>query len=87
MGTWDEMPAKMREKYAGINSQVGFGVEPRTPEEEDQIRDIIKVPMTRPRNIFEIHLQEGFDEAHARLWNIFRHELNLKNGATASAQS
>jgi NitT/TauT family transport system ATP-binding protein len=43
------------------------------------IRDIIKVPMSRPRNIFEIHRQDGFDETHARLWNIFRHELNVKD--------
>ncbi|HEY7220097.1 MAG TPA: ABC transporter ATP-binding protein, partial [Candidatus Binatia bacterium] len=42
-----------------------------------KIKDVIKVPMARPRNIFEIHRQEGFDEAHARLWNIFRHELNI----------
>ena len=43
-----------------------------------QVKDIIKVPMDRPRNIFEIHRQEGFDEAHAKLWNIFRHELKLQ---------
>jgi NitT/TauT family transport system ATP-binding protein len=43
-----------------------------------KIKDIIRVPMERPRNIFEIHLQEGFDEAHARLWNIFRHELKIQ---------
>jgi ABC-type nitrate/sulfonate/bicarbonate transport system ATPase subunit len=42
-----------------------------------KIKDIIKVPMARPRNIFEIHRQEGFDEAYGRLWNIFRHELNI----------
>jgi NitT/TauT family transport system ATP-binding protein len=42
-----------------------------------KIKDIVKVPMSRPRNIFEIHRQEGFDEAHQRLWNIFRHELNI----------
>jgi NitT/TauT family transport system ATP-binding protein len=42
-----------------------------------KIKDIIDVPMARPRNIFEIHRQEGFDEAYGRLWNIFRHELNL----------
>lgn len=43
-----------------------------------KIKDIIEVPMARPRNIFEIHRQEGFDEAYGRLWNIFRHELNLQ---------
>jgi NitT/TauT family transport system ATP-binding protein len=42
-----------------------------------KIKDIIDVPMTRPRNIFEIHRQEGFDEAYGRLWNIFRHELKI----------
>src|SRR6266446_5624971 len=41
-----------------------------------KIKDIIKVTMARPRNIFEIHRQEGFDDAHSRLWNIFRHELH-----------
>jgi NitT/TauT family transport system ATP-binding protein len=49
------------------------------------IRDVIKVPMSRPRNIFEIHRQDGFDETHARLWNIFRHELNVKDNGAASA--
>jgi NitT/TauT family transport system ATP-binding protein len=44
-----------------------------------KIKDVITVPMSRPRNIFEIHRQEGFDEAHARLWNIFRHELNIQD--------
>jgi NitT/TauT family transport system ATP-binding protein len=43
-----------------------------------RIKDVIQVPMARPRNIFEIHRQEGFDEAYSRLWNIFRHELNIK---------
>jgi NitT/TauT family transport system ATP-binding protein len=42
-----------------------------------KIMDVIKVPMNRPRNIFEIHRQEGFDEAYGRLWNIFRHELRI----------
>jgi len=34
--------------------------------------------MKRPRDIFEIHRQDGFDRAYGRLWNIFRHELNIK---------
>jgi NitT/TauT family transport system ATP-binding protein len=42
-----------------------------------KIKDVIKVPMARPRNIFEIHRQPGFDEAYSRLWTIFRHELNI----------
>jgi NitT/TauT family transport system ATP-binding protein len=43
-----------------------------------KIKDIIKVPMERPRNIFEIHRQQGFDQAYGKLWNIFRHELNIR---------
>jgi NitT/TauT family transport system ATP-binding protein len=42
------------------------------------IKDVIQVPMSRPRNIFEIHRQEGFDEAYGRLWEIFRHQLSIK---------
>jgi NitT/TauT family transport system ATP-binding protein len=49
------------------------------------IRDVITVSMSRPRNIFEIHRQDGFDEAHAKLWNIFRHELNLKDDGSTAA--
>ncbi|HEY7320417.1 MAG TPA: ABC transporter ATP-binding protein [Candidatus Binatia bacterium] len=45
-----------------------------------QIKDIINVPMGRPRNIFEIHREPGFDQAYERLWNIFRHELRIGAG-------
>ena len=50
-----------------------------------KIKDVIKISMARPRNIFEIHRQEGFDEAYGRLWNIFRHELNI--GRASEQQS
>jgi len=43
-----------------------------------RIKDVIEVPMARPRNIFEIHRQDGFDDAYGQLWNIFRHELRKK---------
>jgi NitT/TauT family transport system ATP-binding protein len=42
-----------------------------------RIKEVITIPMSRPRNIFAIHRQAGFAEAHERLWNIFRHELNF----------
>ncbi len=44
-----------------------------------RVKDVIEVPMKRPRNIFEIHRQEGFDAAYSRLWNIFRNELNIRS--------
>jgi hypothetical protein len=48
IGTWDELPAKMREKYAGINTQISFGADPRNPDEVEQIKDIIAQLKTIP---------------------------------------
>ncbi len=48
MGTWDELPAKMREKYAGINTEVSFGARPANADEEDQIKEIISELKTIP---------------------------------------
>ena len=48
IGTWDELPSKMREKYAGINTQVNFGAEPRNPDEEAQIKEIVAALKTIP---------------------------------------
>ena len=43
IGTWDELPAKMREKYAGINTQISFAAgDHKNPDEEAQIREIIQ---------------------------------------------
>ena len=48
VGTWDDLPAKMREKYAGINTQIGFGAEARNPDEEEQIKELIAELKTIP---------------------------------------
>jgi probable F420-dependent oxidoreductase len=48
IATWDELASAMREKYAGINSQVSFAAEPRNPDEEAQIREIIAELKTIP---------------------------------------
>ncbi len=48
IGTWDELPAKMREKYAGINTQVNFSAEPKNPDEEAQIKEVIASLKTIP---------------------------------------
>ena len=48
IGTWDELPAKMREKFAGINTQVTIPVDARTPDEESQFREIIASLKTIP---------------------------------------
>lgn len=36
---------------------------------------VIKVPLARPRNVFEIHSMDGFTETYDKLWGIFRNEL------------
>ena len=48
IGTWDELAARMREKYAGINTQVKFGADPRNPDEEAQVAEIVAVLKTIP---------------------------------------
>ncbi len=48
VATWDELPGRMREKYAGINTQIGFGAEPRDPDEAAQISEIIEALRTIP---------------------------------------
>jgi NitT/TauT family transport system ATP-binding protein len=42
-----------------------------------RVKEVYQVPLTRPRNVFEIYLEPGFDEAYATLWKHFKSELNL----------
>lgn len=42
-----------------------------------RVKEVYEVPLTRPRNVFEIYLQPGFDEAYATLWKHFRSEINI----------
>jgi alkanesulfonate monooxygenase SsuD/methylene tetrahydromethanopterin reductase-like flavin-dependent oxidoreductase (luciferase family) len=48
VGTWDVIAGKMKEKYAGINSQVSFPGDPKTPEEFEQVTEIIAELKTIP---------------------------------------
>ena len=48
IGTWDELPAKMREKFAGINTQVTLPIDARNPDEHAQLREIIAALKTIP---------------------------------------
>jgi NitT/TauT family transport system ATP-binding protein len=40
-----------------------------------RIKGICKVPLARPRNVFEIYLEPGFDDAYATLWDLFKAEV------------
>jgi sulfonate transport system ATP-binding protein len=42
-----------------------------------RIKEIYDVPLSRPRNVFEIYLQSGFDEAYATLWKHFKSEMGV----------
>jgi NitT/TauT family transport system ATP-binding protein len=40
-----------------------------------RVKEIYQVPLARPRNVFEIYLEPGFDAAYAALWRHFKSEL------------
>lgn len=40
-----------------------------------RVKHIYNVPLRRPRNVFEIYLEPGFDEAYAALWQHFKSEI------------
>ena len=46
-----------------------------------RVKEIYDVPLSRPRNVFEIYLQPGFDEAYAALWKHFKTEINVRGSA------
>jgi probable F420-dependent oxidoreductase len=41
VGTWDVISGKIHEKYAGINTQIGFAADPQNPDEEAQVKEIL----------------------------------------------
>lgn len=48
-----------------------------------RVKEIYEVPLARPRNVFEIYLEPGFDDAYAALWSHFKSEINLDTAAKA----
>jgi NitT/TauT family transport system ATP-binding protein len=42
-----------------------------------RVKQVYEVPLSRPRNVFEIYLQPGFEAAYATLWNHFKSEINV----------
>jgi sulfonate transport system ATP-binding protein len=42
-----------------------------------RVKEVYQVPLTRPRNVFEIYLEPGFDAAYATLWGHFKSELTV----------
>ncbi len=48
-----------------------------------RVKEVYQVPLARPRNVFEIYLEPGFDAAYAALWGHFKSEINLNASAKA----
>jgi NitT/TauT family transport system ATP-binding protein len=42
-----------------------------------RVKEIYEVPLARPRNVFEIYLEPGFDTAYAALWKHFKSEIGI----------
>ncbi|MGH2382619.1 MAG: ABC transporter ATP-binding protein [Candidatus Limnocylindria bacterium] len=40
-----------------------------------RVKATFKVPMTRPRDVFQIHEQPGFAEIYGQIWETFRSEV------------
>jgi NitT/TauT family transport system ATP-binding protein len=40
-----------------------------------RIKEHTRIPLARPRNVFEIYLEPGFDDAYAALWKHFKAEM------------
>jgi NitT/TauT family transport system ATP-binding protein len=40
-----------------------------------RVKECYRVPLPRPRNVFEIYLEPGFDDAYGALWKHFMAEL------------
>jgi hypothetical protein len=41
VGTWDVIAGKLHDTYAGINTQISFAADPKNPDEEAQIKEIL----------------------------------------------
>lgn len=42
-----------------------------------RVKHIYQVPLARPRNVFEIYLEPGFDKAYTEVWAQFKSELTV----------
>jgi NitT/TauT family transport system ATP-binding protein len=52
-----------------------------------RVKDLYPIPLPRPRNVFEIYLEPGFDAAYAALWQHFKSEIVAdKGGAVPASQ-
>ncbi len=85
MGLHHELPNILREKQNTMLFITHDLVEAITLSDQiiimtrrpGTVKMIYEVPLARPRNVFEIYLEPGFDKAYSELWAHFRAELNV----------
>ena len=41
------------------------------------VKQVFDVPLTRPRNVFEIHNEMGFTEVYHEIWQFFKKEITV----------
>lgn len=44
------------------------------------IKQVFDIPLSRPRDVFQIHEQEGFNEVYGEIWDCFRSEVLGQRG-------
>jgi NitT/TauT family transport system ATP-binding protein len=44
-----------------------------------RVKEVYDVPLSRPRNVFEIYLEPGFDKAYSTLWEHVKTEINVSS--------
>ena len=44
------------------------------------IREIFPITLTRPRNVYQIHVQEGFADIYQKIWDQFGEEFRRSDG-------
>jgi NitT/TauT family transport system ATP-binding protein len=50
-----------------------------------RVKDRYRIPLPRPRNVFEIYLEPGFDAAYGALWQHFKAEIADDKGGAGLA--
>ena len=43
-----------------------------------RVKRVFDIPLTRPRNVFEIHNQKGFTETYHEIWQYFKTEIKVR---------
>jgi NitT/TauT family transport system ATP-binding protein len=41
------------------------------------VKRVFDVPLARPRNVFEIHNEKGFNEIYHEIWQYFKNEITI----------